>query len=86
MGDSTQEVKWIEVISGPRGHYHLLCVSHYLGKEISDESIHMVWDSAKLQNLVRLSFMLLIDPYPYLLWWGVSTRTPNGCHQLSCRL
>ena len=67
MSDSMQEVKWVEVISGPRGHYHLLCAFRYLSKKISDESIPMIWDNAKLQNLVRLSFRLLMDPYPYLL-------------------
>ena len=42
MGDSMQDVKWVEVINGPCGHCHLLCVFRYLGKEISDESILMV--------------------------------------------
>ena len=27
-----------------------------------------------------------MDPYPYLLGYGVSAHTPNGCHRLSCRL
>ena len=68
------------------GHCHLLYVFHYLDKEISDESIPMVRDSAKLQNLERLSFWLLMDPYSYLLGWGIFARTPDGCHRLSCRL
>ena len=68
------------------GHCHLLCVFRYLNKEISDESILMVWDSIKLKNLVRLSFRLLMDPYPYLLEWGVSAHTPDGCHRLRERL
>ena len=29
---------------------------------------------------------LLMDPYPYVLGWGVFARTPDGCHRLSCRL
>ena len=26
MGDSTQRVKWVEVICGPYGHFQLLCI------------------------------------------------------------
>ena len=36
------------------GHCHLLRVFCYLGKDISYESILMVRDSAKLQNLARM--------------------------------
>ena len=48
MGDSTQGVKWERSLVVHLGTVSY-CVFHYLIEEISDESIPMVWDSAKLQ-------------------------------------
>ena len=48
MGDSTQGVKWersLVVHMGIVSYY----VFHYLIEEINDESILIMWDSAKLQ-------------------------------------